>query len=84
MLITAETIPDQTPVSNCPANRKEPDSQPNQWLNLEAKKIILLLSLVTLGVKYQDLTSLGGFSALVSLGSPLAKQPHLLPDHCTL
>ena len=39
MLITAETIPDQTPVSNCPANRKEPDRQPNQWLRLEVKKL---------------------------------------------
>ena len=34
-LITAETIPDQTSVSNCPANRKEPDKQRNRWVNSE-------------------------------------------------
>ena len=34
-LITAETIPDQTSVSNCPANRKEPDKQRNLWPNLK-------------------------------------------------
>ena len=37
-LITAETIPDQTSVSNCPANREEPDMQRNQWSNLEGEK----------------------------------------------